>query len=48
MFIFFQSGDIEVLTKTVVESIDTVNKNVHLSNNEQIPFDAIFIASGMT
>lgn len=44
----FQSGNIEVLTKTSVESIDTNNKTIQLSNNEEIPFDAMFIASGMT
>jgi len=45
---FYESGDIEILTKTSVESIDTSAKTVHLSNNEQITFDALFIASGMT
>lgn len=44
----FQSGDIEVLTKTSVESIDTDAKIINLSNNEQISFDALFIASGMS
>lgn len=44
----FQSGDIEILTKTNVESIDTKAKIVNLSNSEQISFDAMFIASGMT
>jgi len=37
-----------MLTKTSVESVDTSAKIVHLSNNEQITFDAMFIASGMT
>lgn len=45
---FYESGDIEVLTKTSVESIDTSKKIVYLSNNEELTFDAMFIASGMT
>lgn len=45
---WFQSGDIEILTKTTVECIDTDKKIIILSNNEQISFDAMFIASGMT
>ncbi|XP_008179248.1 apoptosis-inducing factor 3 isoform X2 [Acyrthosiphon pisum] len=45
---FYESGDIELLTKTSVESIDTSTKVVYLSNNEQLTFDALFIASGMT
>lgn len=44
----FQSGDVEVLTKTSVESIDTSAKILNLSNNEKISFDALFIASGMS
>ncbi|VVC24249.1 FAD/NAD-linked reductase, dimerisation domain,Reductase, C-terminal,Pyridine nucleotide- [Cinara cedri] len=44
---FYDSGDIEVLTKTSVECIDTNKKIINLSNNEQLSFDAMFIASGM-
>lgn len=45
---FYESGDIELLNRVGVESIDTCAKIAYLSNNEQIKFDSMFIASGMT
>ncbi|XP_050443240.1 apoptosis-inducing factor 3-like isoform X2 [Adelges cooleyi] len=45
---YYDNGDIEVLTKTSLESIDSDKKIVKLSNNDQIAFDSMFIATGMT
>ncbi|XP_050520127.1 apoptosis-inducing factor 3-like isoform X2 [Daktulosphaira vitifoliae] len=44
---YYDSGDVEVLTNTSLESVDTTSKTLKLTNNEQIPFDALFIATGM-
>ncbi|XP_068249916.1 apoptosis-inducing factor 3-like isoform X1 [Palaemon carinicauda] len=43
---FYESADIELRLGTGAVSIDTVASKVHLSNNEEITFDKLFIATG--
>ncbi|XP_066983971.1 apoptosis-inducing factor 3-like isoform X2 [Macrobrachium rosenbergii] len=43
---FYESADIELRLGTAAVSVDTVSSKVHLSNNEELTFDKLFIATG--
>ncbi|XP_064089762.1 apoptosis-inducing factor 3-like isoform X2 [Macrobrachium nipponense] len=43
---FYESADIELRLGTAAVSVDTVSSKVQLSNNEELTFDKLFIATG--
>lgn len=44
---FYNEFDIEVLTGVSVESINTNNSNLRLSNGDQVNYDSVFLATGL-